>query len=48
MEKLTNKQLEKAIKDTLFKTPEKKAQYENKKPTQEQLNQKWKLEKRAK
>lgn len=45
MKQPTKKHLEKALKDTLFRTPEKKVKYENKKPTKEQLNQKFKLEK---
>ncbi len=46
MKQPTKKQLEKAVKTTLFSIPEKKAEYQNKKPTKEQLNQKFKLEKR--
>lgn len=41
----TKKQLEKVLKNTLFSVPEKKVKYENKKPTKEQLKQKFKLEK---
>ena len=47
MKQPTKKQLEKTLKETLFSKPEKKAKYENKKPTKEQVNQKFKLEKRG-
>lgn len=41
----TQKQFEKALKETIFSTPKEKVKYENKKPTKQQ-NQKWKLEQR--
>lgn len=47
MAKPTKKQFEKTLKETLFNLPQKKVKYENKKPTKEQLNQKFKLEKRG-
>ena len=40
------KDFEKAIKEVLLKPSPKRVKYENKKPTQKELNIKWKLEKR--
>ena len=47
MKRLDKKQFEKAIKNTLFSISERKVKYENKKPSKDQLNQNWKLEKRC-
>ena len=44
--KITLKQFEDAIKGVLLAKLEKRAKYENHKPTSKELNQKWKLEKR--
>lgn len=46
MKQLTQKQFEKVLKETIFSVPKKKVEYENKKPTKDELNQKFKLEKR--
>ena len=43
---LTKQQFKKALQETILCTPGKKATYKNKKPNQEELNQKWKLKKR--
>ena len=43
---MKTKTLQTAIKDILLSKPAKKAEYENKKPTADQLNQKFKLVKK--
>ena len=44
---ITEQGFNNAIKDVLLRTPTKKATYENKRPTKQESNTKWKLEKRA-
>ncbi len=43
----TLKQIEKALKEVLLSKPKDNAKYENKKPTNFEKNQKWKLEGRT-
>ncbi len=42
----TLKQIEKALKEVLLTKPKTRAKYANKKPTEIEKNQRWKLEKR--
>ena len=44
-EPITMEEFEDAIKGVLFKPVKKRAKYENRKPTKEELNKKWKLKK---
>ena len=46
MKKITLKQFEDAIKGVLLTKPKKRAEYENRKPTSKEQNQRWRLEKR--
>ena len=43
-EPISMEEFEATIKEVLFKPVKKRAKYENRKPTKEELNQKWKLE----
>ncbi len=42
---ITEAEFSKAIKEVLLSKPTKKASYENKRPTKQELNTNWKLEK---
>ena len=44
--KITMKEFEDAIKGVLFAKPDKRAEYENRKPTKKELEKKWRLGKR--
>ncbi len=44
-DKFTEEDLKGAIRQALFSPNARKAKYENRKPTQEELNKKWKIEK---
>ncbi len=43
-EKLTEEYFKEAIRQALFSPNTRKAKYENRKPTQEELSKKWKIE----
>ena len=43
-ESISMEEFEEAIKGVLLQPVKKRAKYENRKPTKEELNQKWKLE----
>ena len=44
--KITEEEFAEAVKEILLKPVSSRAKYQNKKPTQKELNTKWKLEKR--
>ena len=44
--KITEEEFAKVVKEVLLKPVPSRAKYQNKKPTQQELNTKWKLEKR--
>ena len=43
---ITKARFKKALKDVLLGNPPERAEYENRRPNKEELDQKWKLEKR--